>query len=277
MKPTFLFACLLALASPAGAQEITPPQPVETPPAAAAEGTTDTGTVVLLVTVGADGLVRDVSVAQTAGPALDAAAVAAVMRWKFRPALRDGQPFEARVRIPFRFEAAPARVPSAPGTGAATLPGVPPPQPGPPQPAPSPPPVPSPSTSSQPTPAPSGPAVAPPVPPVQQSGQGEKIEEVTVRGYQRKVEYGASDFVIDVGQLAIIPRKNAENLLELAPGIFIANEGGECHAEQVFLRGFNAEQGQAIEFTVNGIPINEVDNPDSHGYADTHFIIPELI
>src|SRR5882672_9748848 len=104
MKTTFLLACLLALASPARAEQVAPPQPVETPPAAAAEGTTDTGTVVLLVTVGADGLVRDVSVAQTAGPALDAAAVAAVMRWKFRPALRDGQPFEARVRAPCRVE-----------------------------------------------------------------------------------------------------------------------------------------------------------------------------
>ncbi len=45
----------------------------------------------------------------------------------------------------------------------------------------------------------------------------------------------------------------------------------------MFLRGFNAEQGQDIEFTVNGVPINEVDNPDGHGYADTHFIIPELV
>src|SRR5882762_5814977 len=153
MKPTFLFACLLALASPAGAQQITPPHPVETPPAAATEGTTDTGTVVLLVTVGADGLVRDVSVAQPAGPALDSAAVAAVMRWKFSPALRDGQPFEARVRIPFRFEAAPARAPSAPGTAAAPLPGVPSPQPAPPQPAPGPSPGPPQLASPQPTPA----------------------------------------------------------------------------------------------------------------------------
>ncbi len=60
-------------------------------------------------------------------------------------------------------------------------------------------------------------------------------------------------------------------------GIFLANEGGEGHAEQVFLRGFDAAEGQAIEFTVDGVPINEVDNPDSHGYADTHFIIPELV
>src|SRR5205823_14106003 len=127
-----------------------------------------------------------------------------------------------------------------------------------------------------PTPAtPTSPAPAAPAP--ENAAPGQRIEEVNVRGYQRKVERGGSDFVIDIGQLAVVPRKNAENLLELAPGIFIANEGGEGHAEQVFLRGFNAEQGQAIEFSLNGVPINEVDNPDSHGYADTHFIIPELI
>jgi len=70
---------------------------------------------------------------------------------------------------------------------------------------------------------------------------------------------------------------SASDVLQFAPGIFIANEGGEGHADQVFLRGFNLEQGQSLEFTVNGVPINDVDNPDGHGYADTHFIIPELI
>jgi TonB family protein len=216
-------------------------QPVDTPPAVAPEGTTGPATVVLLVTIGADGAVQNVAVADSAGPTLDAAAIAAVVRWKFKPALRDGVPSEARVRIPFRF------TPQAP-----QLPAPPPPD--------------VEREAAQPAP-----------PRTEQSATGERVEEVTVRGQQRKVERGGSDFVIDIGQLAVVPRKNAENLLELAPGIFIANEGGEGHAEQVFLRGFNAEQGQSIEFTVNGVPINEVDNPDSHGYADTHFIIPELI
>jgi iron complex outermembrane recepter protein len=237
------------------AQQMVPPQPVETPPAVAPEGTTQAATVVLLVTIGADGSVQSVGVAESAGPALDAAAIAAVTRWKFKAALRDGVPVESRVRIPFRFAPAPPQAPA--GGASAPLPGVPPPQAAPEQPAP----VPQ--------------AAAPQPPP--ETAPGERVEEVTVRGHQRKVERGGSDFVIDIGQLAVVPRKNAENLLELAPGIFIANEGGEGHAEQVFLRGFNAEQGQAIEFSVNGVPINEVDNPDSHGYADTHFIIPELI
>ena len=82
---------------------------------------------------------------------------------------------------------------------------------------------------------------------------------------------------IEVGQLAVIANQKPSDILQLAPGIFIANEGGAGHADQVFLRGFDAEQGQAIEFTVNGVPINEVDNTDGHGYADTHFIIPELV
>jgi len=249
MSRLLLLAAAVALVAPAHAQQITPPQPVETPPAVAPEGGNQAATVVLLVTIGADGSVRDVSVAQSAGPELDAAAIAALLRWKFKPALRDGQPFEARVRIPFRFEAAAPPVPSPQGAAQVPVPGAAPTQPAPPQP--------------------------PPPPPT--AAGGERIEEVNVRGYQRKVEHGASDFVIDIGQLAVVPRKTAQNLLELAPGIFIANEGGECHADQVFLRGFNAEQGQAIEFSVNGVPINEVNNPDSHGYADTHFIIPELI
>jgi hypothetical protein len=111
-------------------------------------------------------------------------------------------------------------------------------------------------------------------PPAPEEASG--LAEVSVRGRQRKVERGGSDFQIDVGQLSIIPRQNAEELLKLAPGIFLTNEGGEGHAEEVFLRGYSSV-GQAIEFTVNGVPINEVDNPDAHGYADTHFLIPEVI
>jgi hypothetical protein len=57
----------------------------------------------------------------------------------------------------------------------------------------------------------------------------------------------------------------------------LTNEGGEGHAEQVFLRGFDAREGQDIEFTVGGVPINDAGNLHGNGYADTHFIIPELI
>jgi hypothetical protein len=100
---------------------------------------------------------------------------------------------------------------------------------------------------------------------------------VNVRGRARAPNVGASDFHLTVGALASVPRQNASELLKLAPGILLTNEGGEGHAEQVFLRGFDAREGQDIEFTVGGVPINESGNLHGNGYADTHFIIPELV
>ena len=40
---------------------------------------------------------------------------------------------------------------------------------------------------------------------------------------------GASDFQIRIDQLAQVPRANASELLKLAPGILLTNEGGEGH------------------------------------------------
>src|SRR5207344_1685471 len=58
--------------------------------------------------------------------------------------------------------------------------------------------------------------------------------EVTVHGRVPPPSRGASDFHVSVGALDKVPRKNATELLKLAPGIFLSNEGGEGHAEQVF-------------------------------------------
>lgn len=88
---------------------------------------------------------------------------------------------------------------------------------------------------------------------------------------------GAADYHVEVGALSSVPRKNAAELLKLVPGILLTNDGSEAHADQVFLRGFDAREGQDIEFTVGGVPINESGNIHGNGYSDTHFIIPELI
>src|SRR5262249_49515395 len=101
--------------------------------------------------------------------------------------------------------------------------------------------------------------------------------EVTIHGRATPPNRGASDFNLRVGAPAQGPRKNASDLRKLAPGIFLSNEGGEGHAEQVFLRGFDAREGQDVEFSVGGVPINESGNLHGNGYADTHFILPELV
>jgi iron complex outermembrane receptor protein len=107
---------------------------------------------------------------------------------------------------------------------------------------------------------------------------GEVIEMTGVRRKQAaQLDRGASTVEITPSLLSKTAQASAGKILEQAPGLFLANEGGAGHADQVFLRGFDAEQGQDIEFTVEGVPINEVDNTDGHGYADTHFIIPEVV
>ena len=245
--------------APAPAPRLQPPVVVEeNRPAYPAEAlaTRPTGEVSVTATVSAAGEVSGVELAQGVAPALDRAALDAATRWRFRPAMRDGVPVASRVQLLFHFEppavVTPAAAPAAPPSGAVS--------------------------TTLPTSAPGLPALPEVTPsPAPKPGEASAID-VSVRGRrQQEPNRGASDLEIEVGQLAVIANQKASDILQLAPGIFIANEGGSGHADQVFLRGFDAEQGQAIEFTVNGVPINEVDNTDGHGYADTHFIIPELV
>jgi TonB family protein len=216
-----------------------PPEAVAAvyPPEAVAAG--KEATVVLLVTVGIDGRVAETAVAESAGALLDQASIDAVQQWTFQPARRGNDFVASRIRIPFRF--------SGPAMEAV-------------------------------------PAAAPPNP-VADDGrtkpvvvaQPETPLDVTVQGQPRPLIRGASDYQFDVGALAAVPRENSADYLKLAPGVLLTDEGGEAHAEQVFLRGFDAREGQDIEFSVEGTPINESGNFHGNGYSDTHFIIPELV
>ena len=103
-------------------------------------------------------------------------------------------------------------------------------------------------------------------------------EQVEVLGTKPPPSRGAGDHRIEVGKLAAVPRKSAADFLKLAPSVFLIKDGGgEGHAERVYLRGFDAREGQDIEFSVNGVPINESGNFHGNGYADLNFIIPELV
>jgi protein TonB len=62
------------------------------------------GTVLLRVHVGPDGAPAGIDLVQGSGShSLDRAAVEAVRRWRFAPAMRDGQPVEAAVQVPITF------------------------------------------------------------------------------------------------------------------------------------------------------------------------------
>ncbi|MCU0685367.1 MAG: TonB-dependent receptor [Polyangiaceae bacterium] len=194
--------------------------------------------VPVIVVVATDGRVSEAAVEVAGDPALDQAVRRAVERWGFEPARRGGMAVPAKVRVLVRFAAGtPAGGAVSPPLGARAQPD-----------------------NSR--------AAAEPAP-----------VEVSVRG-ARAPELGAasaSAMRIRVGQLADVPRRSAEQLLTLAPGVLLTNHGGEGHASAVFLRGFDAKEGQDVEFLLEGVPLNEVSNAHGHGYADTHFIIPELV
>ncbi|MCD9006904.1 energy transducer TonB [Luteimonas sp. XNQY3] len=77
-------------------------QPPEYPRASMRRG--ERGDVLLRVKVGADGRVDGVDVVSSSQHRrLDRAAVSAVRRWRFEPAMRDGQPVAGELQIPFSF------------------------------------------------------------------------------------------------------------------------------------------------------------------------------
>jgi iron complex outermembrane receptor protein len=246
LTPASIASAEAPLATPGSA--LTPPVPLhrvqpaypEGPAAGGAEGD-----VVLALTISASGVVDHADVVESKGAALDAAAVAAAQQWTFSAATRAGHPIASHIHIRFHFEA-PVPPPLAPALAA----------------------VPPPAS----VPAPTVVASAKPSPPTD-----EQPTQVIVAGHLQPRSHGSSDYEVTVGQLAAVPRTNASDALTLAPGFLLTNEGGSGHAEQVFLRGFDAHEGQDLEFTVDGVPINDAGNYHGNGYADTHFIIPELI
>jgi iron complex outermembrane recepter protein len=214
--------------------------------------------VVVAVTVDADGHVSKVEVLQSGGADLDEAATVAVRQWTFTPAMRNGKAIASRIRVPFHF-APPAPAPEIVETKppADQLPTYP-------------------ASPAAPAPA-APPAVTPAATPAAAAEPAVASEDVTVRGRLEARSHGSSDYEVTVGELKAVPRANASDALKLAPGFLLTNEGGSGHAEQVFLRGFDAHEGQDLEFSVDGVPINDAGNYHGNGYADTHFILPELI
>ena len=70
---------------------------------------------------------------------------------------------------------------------------------------------------------------------------------------------------------------NSQEVLRLVPGLIIGQHAGGGKAEQIFLRGFDIDHGTDVNIAVDGMPVNMVSHAHGQGYADLHFLIPELI
>lgn len=99
------------------------------------------------------------------------------------------------------------------------------------------------------------------------------VEEIVVEGKgSREIFSPISNF-----DLQLRPLTNAQDVLRMVPGLFIGQHAGGGKAEQIFLRGFDIDHGTDVNITVDGMPVNMVSHAHGQGYADLHFVIPEMI
>ncbi len=100
--------------------------------------------------------------------------------------------------------------------------------------------------------------------------------EVTIHAESRDGD-AASQMTYGRRELGLRPRLRPGDIVEAAPGVFAVQHSGGGKANQYFLRGFDADHGTDIALYVDGVPINMVSHGHGQGYADLHFLIPELV
>ena len=91
------------------------------------------------------------------------------------------------------------------------------------------------------------------------------------------VASAGSEGAITAAQLAVRPVNRAAEVLETVPGMVISQHSGEGKANQYYLRGFNLDHGFDFAQTIAGIPVNMPTHAHAQGYADSNFLIPELV
>lgn len=101
-----------------------------------------------------------------------------------------------------------------------------------------------------------------------------RLEDVTISGIVSPDETMTTLGKIDI---ALRPIKSSQDILRMIPGLVTAQHAGGGKAEQIFLRGFDIDHGTDISLTVDGMPVNMVSHAHGQGYADLHFLIPEII
>jgi hypothetical protein len=105
--------------------------------------------------------------------------------------------------------------------------------------------------------------------------QTDEPEDVVVKG--TRAPRSASETTVDRPLIEAAPHRTASELLLLVPGLTVTQHSGEGKAHQIFFRGFDAVHGQDLEIWAGGAPVNDVSNIHGQGYADLHFLMPEVV
>jgi TonB family protein len=235
-----------AAAEPAPATPPPAPEPM-TPPALKvhpdaaypAEALRDRveGNVGLELDLDAGGNVAGVRVTAPAGHGFDQAAVEAARRFTFEPATRRGVPVASTVQFTYEFHLPPTPTPP---------------------PAPPPPPLPT-------SPPPAAGEVV-------QAGPNQSTLVLGSRPIS-----AASSFSVQDRDFQLRPIGSVQDILRVTPGLVMVQHSGGGKANQYFLRGFDADHGTDLALSIDGVPINMVSHAHGQGFADTNFIIPEVV
>lgn len=87
----------------------------------------------------------------------------------------------------------------------------------------------------------------------------------------------ASAGIISRTEIDSRPTLRPGDVLETVPGLIVSQHSGEGKANQFYLRGFNLDHGTDFSIRIAGVPVNLPTHGHGQGYADTNFLIPELI
>ena len=101
-----------------------------------------------------------------------------------------------------------------------------------------------------------------------------ELPEVTTRGARDFT--AASSQTLRDRDFALRVMLKPTDLIKVTPGLFTGQHAGGGKANQYFLRGFDIDHGTDLALWVDGMPVNSVSHGHGQGYADLHFIIPEL-
>ena len=137
------------------------------------------------------------------------------------------------------------------------------------------PPAAPPPPATPPAPPPASEVPSAPLPPPEPAAvEPSRFETVVVapRAYT-----SASSQVVRDRDFLLRPHPRPADVLMTVPGMYVIQHAGGGKANQYFLRGFDADHGTDVALFVDGVPVNAVSHGHGQGYADLHFVIPELV
>lgn len=101
------------------------------------------------------------------------------------------------------------------------------------------------------------------------------LAEILVKG-DRAYSAASSESIREF-DLKTRPTRSSQDLLQMVPGLIIAQHAGGGKAEQIYLRNFDADHGTDVAIFVDGMPVNMVSHGHGQGYADLHFLISDAV